>query len=153
MNRAISTSSFHIRICDFFHWLTCGPFLTALAKTTKTMLDRNGKMQHSSMLPDLKGKISVFHHECNVCYDFSICDELCPLNLVCWVFFILKMRWIFFSCFFCINCGDHVFFFPFILLIWSIILMYFPRLKDSYTSFLKIFFLLKYSSGVPVMAQ
>ena len=32
-------------------------FLTAMAKTTSTMLHRRGKTQHSYMLPDLRGKV------------------------------------------------------------------------------------------------
>lgn len=47
------------QICMPFMYFSC---LTTPARTSNTMLNLSGMSKHACLVPDLMGKLSIFHH-------------------------------------------------------------------------------------------
>ena len=67
LQRAKFTSFFPI-------WMPfiCFSCLVALTRTSSAVLNRNGNSRHPYLVPDLGGRLSVFHIYYDVCFGFFL---------------------------------------------------------------------------------
>lgn len=93
-------------------------------------LNRRGQSEHTCLVPDLRGKLSVFH-QCvwflRGVFSFVFYYVEVVLLFLVYCFFFMKECWISLN-FFCISLGDHVGF-SFILLMWCIMLDQFSHVE------------------------